>query len=632
MSGMKSMRNRHFVRRVLLTAAITATAAHEASPALGFENGIVQTTFQPGQPVPQVPQGNSTVTQELNRMFEESGQPMPSMVEQNLPNANVPIQGKVQPHMAAATHSSPSSPGFMSRFFGKLRGNSSNANVQPPVPPDYKPSTPRASTTASANGTKYQSAPPHSQQVPQPPQGRMAQSQNLNHQNANNSKQSNQPGQNVSKSVSPPGYYGNGQTATPSVQNQAQLRDGAATPISPRSGASVQSANMTPASHGANAANPAYTQPGSAPGFMAGGRGAAVIQQQPAAAPPSLDNFRDDFVNENHPNPLSSTATNSAPAPVLGAAARNANDGFDSPFQETTEPGNPSEVLDLDSLIEIPPARQKNVEPAANTKTAEALGSRSAEATFAPATKETTPAAEVTPEENPFTGVQLDGTDAKFFGGQLALPADDAETRVVPPVPMEDFDQNLPAFALPPIDELNTGEATATDGLGKTPQRESVQPSNTVGRAELTPKLDVPVTTNAAENEHLRQTSEQERRLNQLQQIQSRVGQTGFKGFCPVALRDRRQLIEADPMFESTFGLQTYTFSSAEAKAAFDNDPSRFAPAAGGSDVVVLVNSGEEQAGLLDYALWHRDRLYMFRSRETMSLFSKDPQRFASQY
>ena len=61
-------------------------------------------------------------------------------------------------------------------------------------------------------------------------------------------------------------------------------------------------------------------------------------------------------------------------------------------------------------------------------------------------------------------------------------------------------------------------------------------------------------------------------------------------------------------------------------------DPSRYAPAAGGSDVVLLVNTGEEQPGLLDYTLWYRDRLYMFRSRETMASFSSNPSKFANQY
>ena len=47
---------------------------------------------------------------------------------------------------------------------------------------------------------------------------------------------------------------------------------------------------------------------------------------------------------------------------------------------------------------------------------------------------------------------------------------------------------------------------------------------------------------------------------------------------------------------------------------------------------VTAQNFGEEQPGMLDYALWYRDRLYLFRSRETMALFNKDPMRFANQY
>jgi YHS domain-containing protein len=132
--------------------------------------------------------------------------------------------------------------------------------------------------------------------------------------------------------------------------------------------------------------------------------------------------------------------------------------------------------------------------------------------------------------------------------------------------------------------------------------------------------------------ERLQQIAEQDRRSHQQRLIQSRSGQAGFKGFCPVALRDRRELIDTNPQFTATFGLQNYTFSSAEAKTAFEADPSRYAPAAGGSDVVLLVNSGEEEQGMLDYALWYRDRLYLFRSRETMAMFNKDPQRFANQY
>ena len=149
---------------------------------------------------------------------------------------------------------------------------------------------------------------------------------------------------------------------------------------------------------------------------------------------------------------------------------------------------------------------------------------------------------------------------------------------------------------------------------------------------QLLPSVEVPEAMGAAEIAQLRQKTDRERREMQQRRILARADQTGFKGFCPVALRDDQELVDSSDTFTSIFGLQTYVFSSAKAKAIFDNDPSRYAPAAGGNDVVVLVNSGEEQAGQLGYALWYRGRLYLFRSRETMTQFSNDPQRFASQY
>ncbi len=122
------------------------------------------------------------------------------------------------------------------------------------------------------------------------------------------------------------------------------------------------------------------------------------------------------------------------------------------------------------------------------------------------------------------------------------------------------------------------------------------------------------------------------KREQQRFRIMARTGKTGFKGFCPVTLRDKRELVDSREEFTAKFGLQTYFFSSPEAKSAFEANPSRYAPAAGGSDVVLLVNTGEEMTGALDFSLWYRDRLYLFRSRETQQLFSRDPARYANQY
>ena len=116
------------------------------------------------------------------------------------------------------------------------------------------------------------------------------------------------------------------------------------------------------------------------------------------------------------------------------------------------------------------------------------------------------------------------------------------------------------------------------------------------------------------------------------QKIEARRHRSGFMGFCPVELCESRELVEASAAFESRFGLNTYQFSSAAARDRFDANPARYVPAAGGADVVALVNSGEQHPGSLEFAVWYRNRLYLFHSRITMLLFHESPASFADHY
>ena len=595
------MSNRKLIRRTFLAAALTMSGAHAATA-----SGSQQGQYQPGQPGQQIPQGNSTVTRELNRMFQESGQQMPSMNAKELPNANVPTQGQVRPRQtpnqlqvnANSVNPAPSKQksgsgkqSVLGRFFGKLRGDHGNndPSYQPPVPPD----------------------------------------------------------------------------------------DGAARPIPPQSVATARAANArVPASPTPAAVRERteYIQPGSAPGFMSTAGAAKVIQKQPVAAPSSTDKFQDEFIRDNTGATPGMPQTAKTASPEI-AVESETEDAFESPFRDSAESFEGTETLDLDSLIEIPTATPQPGTAVANQSNpfepeipeasqASEEPSESARDLVESGTSQSSGKAMLpegadvgsveAPEENPFTGVQLNTSDAQFFESQGPTTGVEAGSFGDQAAPMEDFSSNLPAIDLPSVDlpPIDDEAAGSRAELFKTPIAESIQPTevdpqaktttsdSTAARAELQPDVDdseamspdVPEALSAAETERLRQAAEQEKRQLQQRQIQARAGQSGFKGFCPVALRERRELVESSDQFTSTFGLQTYKFSSAESKAAFDIDPSRYAPAAGGSDVVVLVNSGEEQVGLLDYALWYRDRLYLFRSRETMTLFSKDPQRFASQY
>ncbi|HET6425513.1 MAG TPA: hypothetical protein VFG20_17625, partial [Planctomycetaceae bacterium] len=115
-----------------------------------------------------------------------------------------------------------------------------------------------------------------------------------------------------------------------------------------------------------------------------------------------------------------------------------------------------------------------------------------------------------------------------------------------------------------------------------------------------------------------------------MQKIKDRGGMKGLKGFCPVTLRDERELKDAKPEFHAQFRGQKFHFASAEAKAKFEQSPGNYAPAAYGADVVVLIRDKDVAEGTLDYAAWFKGQLYLFSSEATHAVFSDDPAKFAS--
>lgn len=115
-----------------------------------------------------------------------------------------------------------------------------------------------------------------------------------------------------------------------------------------------------------------------------------------------------------------------------------------------------------------------------------------------------------------------------------------------------------------------------------------------------------------------------------MQRVKERGGMKGLKGFCPVMLRDERELKDAKPEFHSQYRGQKFHFASAEAKAKFDQSPAGYAPAAYGADVVVLIRDKDVAEGTLDFAAWYKGQLYLFSSEETYTAFTNDPPKFAT--
>lgn len=112
--------------------------------------------------------------------------------------------------------------------------------------------------------------------------------------------------------------------------------------------------------------------------------------------------------------------------------------------------------------------------------------------------------------------------------------------------------------------------------------------------------------------------------------IRERGGMKGLKGFCPVTLHDERELVDAKSDHHATHRGQKFHFASAEAMSKFVEDPSRYAPAAYGADVVALTRDKDVVEGSLDFAAWFKGRLYLFGSQEAHDTFVTSPVQFAT--
>jgi YHS domain-containing protein len=115
-----------------------------------------------------------------------------------------------------------------------------------------------------------------------------------------------------------------------------------------------------------------------------------------------------------------------------------------------------------------------------------------------------------------------------------------------------------------------------------------------------------------------------------MKKIHERGSMKGLKGFCPVTLRDQRELVDAKPDFHSTFRGQKFHFANAEAKLKFDEAPAQYAPAAYGADVVALTRDKDVVEGSLDFAAWFKGRLYLFGTADAHDTFVADPTKYAT--
>lgn len=218
--------------------------------------------------------------------------------------------------------------------------------------------------------------------------------------------------------------------------------------------------------------------------------------------------------------------------------------------------------------------------------------------------KEEAPKAEALPEEKtPFSGLALEDEPAP-----LEAPALTDDVPSLPELPALDLTDSEPAAdSLPSVPELPELELTAPAEL----------PLVDDGAKEAAPSLELPEIAPAEKDPQAEAKAK-------LQKIAERKELKGLKGFCPVALRDSRDLIDAEPQFKAEFEGRTYNFSSAEALEKFEADPGLYAPANAGIDVVAAQEEADIE-GTLDHAVWYQNRLFLFSSQQTLDQFSIAP-------
>ena len=219
---------------------------------------------------------------------------------------------------------------------------------------------------------------------------------------------------------------------------------------------------------------------------------------------------------------------------------------------------------------------------------------------------------------NPFTGLTLDEKPAALTPPGNANPPAQTIPDVVPPSALDPAD--------PFAEELiRLGINTAAPEAGKpsrleTPSTPAIQAPAAQQPAAQAPGAQTP-TFEGIEDEATRE---------KMKKIHERGSMKGLKGFCPVTLRNQRELIDAKADFHSTYRGQKFHFADAEAKVKFDEDAARFAPAAYGADVVALTRDKDVVEGSLDFAAWYKGRLYLFGSQDTHDTFVANPSQFAT--
>jgi YHS domain-containing protein len=224
-----------------------------------------------------------------------------------------------------------------------------------------------------------------------------------------------------------------------------------------------------------------------------------------------------------------------------------------------------------------------------------------------------TPTAPKTPD-SPYTGLTISPNEMEQKIATIAKPYP----------PADSSNASKPSDDSPATPKGNTGMMDDDDDSDDDDESLTLpfdDPDKSAKKAaEASKSTDSENTTPAAEKPAVEKESEKR---------PGPLPMKGFRGFCPVTLKDERKLVEARSHIQSNFHGKTYTFSSVEAREAFEDNPHKYVPAGEGNDVVRLSNGDTGIEGSIEHAAWYRGRLYLFSSAETRREFVETPSKFS---
>ena len=104
----------------------------------------------------------------------------------------------------------------------------------------------------------------------------------------------------------------------------------------------------------------------------------------------------------------------------------------------------------------------------------------------------------------------------------------------------------------------------------------------------------------------------------------------GLDGFCPVALAEKQCWVQGDKAWGAVHLGKTYLFISQEYQQKFLANPDAYAPVLASNDPVLSIERNLQLPGSRSHGVFYRDHVYLFSGEETLTLFGKDPERYAN--